>query len=43
MHPMFVQLFIEIDLDDLLRENKQRRARRSRQARLAIAVRPRRP
>jgi hypothetical protein len=41
MHPMFVQLFIETDPDDLpAEEDRRRRARRSRRARLAMAVRP---
>ena len=38
MHPMFVQLFIESDADDLLaEEDRRRRARRSRPA---MVVRP---
>jgi hypothetical protein len=41
MHPMFVQLFIETDPDDLpAEENRRRRARRARRARPAMAVRP---
>jgi hypothetical protein len=41
MHPMFVQLFIETDPDDLpTEENGPRRARRTRRARPAMAVRP---
>src|SRR5262249_28139339 len=40
MHPMFVKLFIETDADDLLaEEDRRRRARRSRRARPAMAVR----
>ena len=41
MHPMFKELFIQTDADDLLaEEDRQRRARRSRRARPALAVRP---
>ena len=41
MHPMFKELFIQADADDLLaEEDRQRRARRSRRARPALAVRP---
>jgi len=41
MHPMFVKLFIETDPDDLLaEEDRRRRARSSRRARQAMAVRP---
>lgn len=41
MHPMFVQLFIETDADDLPpEEDRRRRARRSRRARPAMVVRP---
>ena len=41
MHPMFTELFIQTDADDLLaEEDRQRRARRSRRARPALAVRP---
>lgn len=41
MHPMFVKLFIETDVDDLLaEEDRRRRARRSRRARPAMVVRP---
>ena len=41
MHPMFVKLFIETDADDLpSEEDWRRRARRSRRARPAMAVRP---
>ena len=40
MHPMFVELFIETDADDLVAEEevKRRRARRSRRDRPAVAV-----
>ena len=41
MHPMFRELFIQTDADDLLpEEDRQRRARRSRRARPAMIVRP---
>ena len=41
MHPMFKELFIKTDADDLLaEEDRQRRARRSRRARPALAGRP---
>ena len=41
MHPMFTELFIQTDADDLLaQEDRQRRVRRSRRARPALAVRP---
>jgi hypothetical protein len=41
MHPMFKELFIQTDADDLLaEEDRQRRARRSRRARPALLVRP---
>ena len=41
MHPMFTELFIQTDADDLLAEqDRQRRARRSRRTRPALAVRP---
>ena len=41
MHPMFVELFIETDADDLPSDEFwRRRARRSRRARPAMAVRP---
>ena len=41
MHPTFVKLFIETDADDLLavKEDKRRRARRSRRNRSATVVR----
>jgi hypothetical protein len=40
MHPMFVELFIQTDADDLVAEEeaKRRRARRSRRDRPAVAV-----
>jgi hypothetical protein len=40
MHPMFVELFIETDADDLLaaEEARRRSARRSRRNRPAMAV-----
>ena len=41
MHPMFKELFIQTDEDDLLAEkDRQRRVRRFRRARPALAVRP---
>jgi hypothetical protein len=41
MHPMFKELFIETDAEDLpAEEDRRRRARRSRRARLAMAIRP---
>ena len=41
MHPMFKELFIETDADDLLAEgDRRRRVRRSRRARSALVVRP---
>jgi hypothetical protein len=41
MHPIFKELFIQTDADDLLAEkDRQRRVRRSRRARPALAVRP---
>ena len=41
MHPMFKELFIQADADDLLAgEDRQRRVRRSRRARTALVVRP---
>jgi len=52
MHPMFVTLFIEVDADDLLAEEQDRKrrahaARRDRSARVmrvaASPDRPRRP
>jgi hypothetical protein len=41
MHPMFKELFIETDADDLsAEEDRRRRARRSRRARSALVTRP---
>ena len=41
MHPMFVQLFIESDADDLLaEEDRRRRMSRVRRARSAMIIRP---
>ena len=41
MHPMFKELFIQTDADDLpAEEDRQRRVRRSRRARPAPVVRP---
>jgi hypothetical protein len=41
MHPMFKQLFIDTDTDDLAGEDdRRRRARRSRRARQAMIIRP---
>jgi hypothetical protein len=41
MHPMFKELFIQTDADDLpAEEDRQRRVRRSRRARPALVVRP---
>jgi hypothetical protein len=41
MHPMFKELFIETDADDLLaEEDRRRRVRRSRRARSTLVVRP---
>jgi hypothetical protein len=41
MHPMFKELFIQTDADDLpTDQDRQRRVRRSRRARPALAVRP---
>ena len=43
MHPMFKELFIEADTEDLeLGEDRRRRVRQSRRARSAMVVRPRR-
>jgi hypothetical protein len=41
MHPMFVQLFLETDADDLLAEEEARRSavRRARRDRPAMVVR----
>ena len=42
MHPMFKELFIETDAEDLVaEENWRRRVRRSQRARSAMVVRPR--
>jgi hypothetical protein len=41
MHPMFKELFIETDAEDLpAEENRRRRVRRARRARPAMAIRP---
>ena len=41
MHPMFTELFIQSDADDLAAEqDRQRRARRSRRTRPALVLRP---
>jgi hypothetical protein len=41
MHPMFKELFIQADADDLLAEqDRRRRVRRSRRTRSAMVVRP---
>ena len=41
MHPMFKELFIQTDADDLeAEEDRQRRVRRSRRARPAMIIRP---
>jgi hypothetical protein len=41
MHPMFKELFIQTDADDLLaEEDRRRRGRRFRRTRPALAVRP---
>src|SRR6516164_3716736 len=40
MHPMFKELFIDTDVDDLAAEDDQRRARRSRRARQVMITRP---
>jgi hypothetical protein len=41
MHPMFKELFIETDAEDLSAEKDRRhRVRRSRRARRAMAIRP---
>jgi hypothetical protein len=39
-HPLFKELFIQTDADDLPAEDRRRRVRRSRQARTAMVVRP---
>ena len=40
MHPLFKELFIQTDAEDLPVEDRRRRVRRSRQARSAMVVRP---
>ena len=41
MHPLFKELFIDADADDLAAEDdRQRRARRSRRARPAMIIKP---
>ena len=41
MHPMFKELFIQTDADDLAaEEDRQRRVRRSQRARAAMIIRP---
>jgi hypothetical protein len=41
MHPMFKDLFLDTDADELAAEkDRQRRVRRSRRARSAMIVRP---
>ena len=41
MHPIFKELFIQADADDLITEEDRRaRAHRSRRARPAVVVRP---
>ena len=40
MHPMFKQLFLDTDADDLAAEDDRRRVRRSRRARPAVIIRP---
>ena len=41
MHPIFKQLFIDTDTDDLAAEdNQRRRVRRSRRTRPAMVLRP---
>jgi hypothetical protein len=39
MHPMFVTLFLETAADDLLAEEDERRGRRARASRSAMAAR----
>jgi hypothetical protein len=40
MHPMFKELFIETDTEDVrAKEDRRRRVRRSRRARPAMAIR----
>jgi hypothetical protein len=41
MHPMFKELFIQTDDDDLtVKEDRRRRVSRARRARLAVIIRP---
>ena len=41
MHPMFKQLFLQADADDLLAEqDRRRRVSRARRARPAVIIRP---
>ena len=41
MHPLFKELFIQTDADDLLAEkDRRRRVRRSRRARTAMVIKP---
>ena len=41
MHPMFKELFIDTDAEDLpAEEDRRRRVRRSRRARPVVAIRP---
>jgi len=40
MHPMFKELFIDTDAEDLVAEENWRRVRRSQRARPAMVVRP---
>ena len=40
MHPMFKELFIQTDADDLLAEQDRRRVSRARRARPAMIIRP---
>jgi hypothetical protein len=41
MHPMFIELFIEPEADDLVAEqDRRRRVRRSRRARSVMVIRP---
>jgi hypothetical protein len=41
MHPMFTELVIQTDADDLAaQEDRQRRVRQSRRARPAMIIRP---
>jgi hypothetical protein len=41
MHPMFIELFLEPDADDLVaEEDRRRRMRRSRRARSVKVIRP---